>query len=202
MVERSSRRQFFDLLFRIAGVAGLGGTGAVLVRRAVAHPVFQIDPNLCSNAFGSKEPKVCDLCRVSCVLSHSAVKAVNDFSKCGYCMLCPAYFDVETEPDARGIPTGKVCPQDAIIRRVVGKEDPDDPNNNFYEYTIDETKCDGCGRCVKACLPPFGNGSLRLEIRYDRCVDCNTCSIAVACQKARAVVRVEVPGMPPAVKKA
>jgi len=28
------------------------------------------------------------------LLSLSAVKAVNDFAKCGYCMLCPAYMDV------------------------------------------------------------------------------------------------------------
>ena len=60
---------------------------------------------------------------------------------------------------------------------MVGHEDPDDPNNNYYEYTVDETLCTGCGKCVKACKPPFGNGSLRLEIRYDRCVTCNECSI-------------------------
>ena len=195
-----SRRQFFDRILRVAGLAGLGGAGVILARRAPGT-VFQIDPNRCSNAFGgSQNPQVCDLCRVSCVLSHSAVKAVNDFSKCGYCMLCPAYFDVSSDPDNRGIPTGKVCPRDAIVRKVVGKVDADDPNNNFYEYTIDESKCDGCGRCVKACQPPFGNGALRLEIRYDRCVECNTCSIQVACTRSRAVQRVPAPGISPEVK--
>jgi electron transport complex protein RnfB len=131
------------------------------------------------------------------VLSFSAVKAVNDFDKCGYCMFCPAYFDITSAPDERGIPTGKVCPRDALNRRVVGIEDPDDPNNNYYEYTIDETKCDGCGKCVKACKPPAGNGSLRLEIRYTRCVECNECSIQIACPES-AIVRVHTPGIAPA----
>ena len=191
MDERSTRRRFFDRVLRSLGLAGVGGVSLVLGRRAAGDTVFQVDPSRCT---------ACDLCRTTCVLSHSAVKAVNDFAKCGYCMLCPAYFDVESEPDGRGIPTGKVCPQDALKRRVVGREDPDDPNNNFYEYTVDETRCDGCGKCVKACKPPFGNGSLRLEIRYDRCLECNSCSIAVACQD-RAVVRIPEPGESPGTKR-
>jgi len=68
---------------------------------------------------------------------------------------------VTSKPDERGVPTGRICPQDALKRRVVGVEDKDDPNNNYYEYAIDEARCDGCGKCVKACLPPAGNGSLR-----------------------------------------
>ncbi len=77
------------------------------------------------------------------MLSLSAVKAVNEFDKCGYCQLCPAYMDVTSQPDERGIPTGKVCPQDALKRRVVGREDLEDPNNNYYEYTVDEKLCTG-----------------------------------------------------------
>jgi Pyruvate/2-oxoacid:ferredoxin oxidoreductase delta subunit len=49
---------------------------------------------------------------------------------------------------------------------------------------------------VKACLPPAGNGSLRLEIRYDRCVECNECAIQIACPD-HAILRVDVPGLPP-----
>jgi MinD superfamily P-loop ATPase len=111
-------------------------------------------------------------------------------------MLCPAYFDVTSQPDEHGIPAGKVCPQDALKRRVVGKVDPDDPNNNYYEYVVDEARCDGCGKCVKACKPPAGNGSLRLEIRYTTCVECNECAIQIACPD-RAIVRVPAPGMAP-----
>jgi electron transport complex protein RnfB len=187
MSEKSTRRQFIDRSVRILGFTAIGGTAGLLANRASGNAVFQVDPFKCT---------ACDLCRTSCVLSHSAVKAVNDFDKCGYCQLCPAYMDVTSRPDEKGIPAGKVCPQDALKRRVVGKEDPDDPNNNYYEYAIDETRCDGCGKCVKACKPPAGNGSLRLEIRYARCVECNECSILIACPD-NAIVRVHTPGMAP-----
>ena len=63
--------------------------------------------------------------------SLSAVKAVNDFDKCGYCMLCPAYMDVTSQPDERGIPSGKVCPQDALKRRVVGTRGPGRPEQQL-----------------------------------------------------------------------
>jgi electron transport complex protein RnfB len=188
MSDRSTRRQFLDRSARVVCWLGLGSAAGVLTKRAAADTVYQVDPLKCT---------ACDLCRTSCVLSHSAVKAVNDFDRCGYCMLCPAYYDVTSVPDARGIPSGKVCPRDALKRRVVGAVDPDDPNNNYYEYVIDETLCDGCGKCVKACKAPAGNGSLRLEIRYDRCLECNSCAIAVACPDI-AILRVATPGLAPA----
>jgi electron transport complex protein RnfB len=115
-------------------------------------------------------------------------------------MLCPAYYDITSVPDARGIPSGKVCPRDALKRRVVGAVDPDDPNNNYYEYVIDEALCDGCGKCVKACKAPAGNGSLRLEIRYDRCLECNSCASAGACPH-NALGRVAMPGVVPPVRR-
>ena len=185
MSEKSSRRQFFERSLRAIGFVGIGGAAIQLSRRSMEDTVFQVDPSRCI---------ACDLCRTSCVLSFSAVKAVNDFTKCGYCMLCPAYYDVGSEPDGRGIPTGKVCPTDALKRRIVGREDPDDPNNNYYEYTIDDLRCDGCGKCVLACRPPAGNGSLRLEIRYDRCLECNQCAIALVCAGS-AIDRVPAPGI-------
>ena len=187
MTEKSTRRRFIDNSFRILGFAGIGGAAGILTRRASGSAVYQVDPLKCT---------ACDLCRTSCILSLSAVKAVNDFDKCGYCMLCPAYFDVTSMPDEKGVPAGKVCPQDALKRRVVGRVDNEDPNNNYYEYFIDETRCDGCGKCVKACKPPAGNGSLRLEIRYARCVECNECAILIACPD-RAIARVHTPGLAP-----
>lgn len=191
MSDPSTRRQFIDRSVRVACWLGLGSAAGLLTRRAAADTVYQVDPSKCT---------ACDLCRTSCVLSHSAVKAVNDFDRCGYCMLCPAYYDVTSVPDARGIPSGKVCPRDALKRRVVGAVDPDDPNNNYYEYVIDETLCDGCGKCVKACKAPAGNGSLRLEIRYDRCLECNSCAIAVACPDI-AILRVATPGLAPSARR-
>lgn len=188
MSDESTRRQFFDRTFRIAGFVTLGAAAGKLATRAAADTVYQVDPNKCLT---------CDLCRTTCVLTHSAVKAVNDFDKCGYCMLCPAYYDVTSVPDRQGIPLGKVCPRDALKRKVVGEVDESDPNNNYYEYFVDETLCDGCGRCIKACFPPAGNGSLRLEIRYDRCLECNSCAIQVVCPDL-AIVRVHTPGMAPA----
>ncbi len=187
MSDKSTRRQFIDRSVRIIGFAGIAGAAGLLARRASSDAVYQVDPFKCT---------ACDLCRTSCVLSLSAVKAVNDFDKCGYCMLCPAYYDVTTYPDEKGIPTGKVCPQDALKRRVVGRVDEEDPNNNYSEYVVDETRCDGCGKCVKACKPPAGNGSLRLEIRYARCVECNECAILIACPD-HAIIRLEAPGMAP-----
>jgi len=187
MSEKTSRREFIDRSFRIVGIVGIGGAAALLTRRAASSAVFQVDPSRCA---------ACDLCRTSCVLSQSAVKAVNEFSKCGYCQLCPAYFDVTSQPDEKGLPTGKTCPQDALKRRVVGKIDEEDPNNNYYEYTIDESLCDGCGKCVKACKPPAGNGSLRLEVRYSRCVECDSCAIQRVCPEG-AIIRIPTPGLPP-----
>jgi electron transport complex protein RnfB len=50
----------------------------------------------------------------------------------------------------------------------------------FLEYTIDEPLCIGCAKCVKGC-GAFGNGSLQLQVRHDRCVNCNECAIARDC---------------------
>jgi Na+-translocating ferredoxin:NAD+ oxidoreductase subunit B len=187
MKEKSSRREFIERSIRIAGFVGIGGAATLLARRAAGNAVFQVDPSRCIG---------CDLCRTSCVLNHSAVKVVNTFSQCGYCQLCPAYFDVTSQPDEKGHPTGKTCPQDAIKRRIVGKVDEDDPNNNYYEYSIDEALCDGCGKCVKACKPPAGNGSLHLEIRYNRCDECDSCAIQKVCPE-NAIVRLQAPGLSP-----
>jgi len=60
----------------------------------------------------------------------------------------------------------------AIQRKFV--EDP------YYEYTIDEALCIGCAKCVDGCNR-FGNGSLYLQVRHDRCLNCNECSIARVC---------------------
>ena len=122
--------------------------------------------------------QACELCTTECVVGLSAVRAVNDFSKCGRCYVCPAYFNITSAVDPKGLPSEKLCPRDAIERGPIGLVDPDDPANNFYEYMIDETKCDGCGNCVMECKEPAGLGSITLKVRHDRCVDCNRCAIS------------------------
>ena len=106
---------------------------------------------------------------------------MNDYARCGRCCICPAYYDVKSETGRDGLPTRKLCPRDAIERKAIGEVDPDDPLNNFYDYIIDEVKCNGCGECVMACKEPAGLSSIRLEVRYDLCTDCNRCSIAQTC---------------------
>ena len=124
--------------------------------------VWQLDPAKCIQ---------CGRCALNCVLNPSAVKCVHAFKVCGYCKLCFGYF----QPGANALNSGaenQLCPTGAIKRKFV--EDP------YYEYTIDEPLCIGCGKCVKGCNS-FGNGSLFLQVRHDRCVNCNDCSIARNC---------------------
>ena len=166
-----NRRDFMRSAVRGAGLIGLGGLLTGLIRRARATgTVWQIDPWKCTQ---------CGKCATECILEQSAVKCVHSFEMCGYCQLCTGYF----EPQPNQLNTAaenQLCPTGAIKRQFI--EDP------YYEYTIDEPLCVGCSKCVKGCTM-FGNGSLHLQIRHDRCVHCNECSIARACP-ADAIQRV------------
>jgi electron transport complex protein RnfB len=159
-----SRRKLLSMTVRGAAVVGAAGALGALVQRgsAQARMVWQLDPNLCI---------ACGNCQTHCVLDVSAVKCVHGYDICGYCKLCSGYF----EAGAANLNSGaenQNCPVGAIKRSWV--EDP------FYEYTIDEKLCIACGLCVKGCNG-YGNGSLFLQVRHDRCLNCNQCSIAVAC---------------------
>jgi len=161
--EKVTRRDFIRSGIRGACLLGLGGAiGLLFSRKQAIGTVWQIDPYKCI---------ACEKCATNCVLEVSAVKCVHSFAICGYCRLCSGYF----EPKPNALNTGaenQLCPTGAIKRRFV--EDP------YYEYTIDESLCIGCGKCVKGCNA-FGNGSLFLQVRHDRCLNCNKCSIAIAC---------------------
>jgi len=161
--ERSTRREFLKTASRGAGLLGLGGLAGFLGANGREQDTrWQIDPYTCIQ---------CGRCATECVLEVSAVKCVHAFAMCGYCELCTGYF----EPQPNALNTGaenQLCPTGAIQRHFV--EDP------YYEYTINEPLCVGCGKCVKGCSM-FGNGSLFLQIRHDRCLNCNECSIARVC---------------------
>jgi electron transport complex protein RnfB len=162
-----TRRDFL----RGVTLLGLGAAGGALAVRAGADDtVWQIDPEICIQ---------CGKCAVNCVLDESAVKAVHVHAICGHCDLCTAFF----EPEPISLDTGaenQLCPTGAIGRGFV--EEP------YFSYEIDETLCVGCAKCVKGC-EMFGNGSMFLQIRHDRCNNCNACSIADGCP-SRAIRRV------------
>ncbi len=177
-----TRREVLGHAARGTALLGLSGASGLLWLKANRADAWAIDVSKCLDSrLGAVGVEVCELCATECVLALSAVRAVNEFSKCGRCYVCPAYFKITSAVGPDGLPSEKVCPRDAIKREPIGWVDPDDPANNFYEYTIDETLCDGCGRCVLECKEPAGLGSIILEVRHDTCLDCNRCSISIAC---------------------
>lgn len=169
---RRTRREVIAEGMRIGGLVAVSGTlGALAASKAHADDmVWQIDPYLCTN---------CGKCADSCVLEPSAVKCIHAYAMCGYCNLCSALLLPKRPGNGTGA-ENQECPTFAIQRSYV--EDP------YYQYTVDEQLCIGCGICSKGCNA-FGNGSMFLQIRHDRCVNCNQCSIANICP-ADAVVRV------------
>jgi len=142
--------------------AACGGCGRLPDCASRGGTVWQLDPALCVQ---------CGRCAENCVLTPSAVKCVHNFSICGYCRLCFGFF----QPGAAALDESaenQMCPMGAIRRRFI--EEP------YYEYSVDESLCVGCAKCVKGCTT-FGNGSLQLQARHDRCKNCNECAIARDC---------------------
>jgi len=168
-----NRRQFLRDGARLVALTGAGSLVGLMASRTSAQAmVWQIDPAKCVR---------CGNCATKCVLEQSAVKCVHSYAQCGYCQLCTGYF----EPEPNALTTAaenQQCPTAAIIRTYV--EDP------YYEYTIDEARCIGCAKCVEGCAR-FGNGSLYLQIRHDRCVNCNDCAIGRSCP-TEAIQRVPI----------
>lgn len=184
MSDGMTRRDAFTTVVRGAVLLGIGSTAGFLVRKAEGQVVWQVDSTRCVNSrLGEAGTEVCTLCTTECVVQQSAVRAVNNFKECGRCYICPAYFNIKSAVNEKGLPSEKLCPRDAIIRTPIGLVDPEDPANNFYEYVIDEVKCDGCGICVRGCREPLGLGSIILKVRHNICVDCNRCAISNACPK-------------------
>ena len=155
--KKMSRRDFVRVAAAVAAGGAVWGAGS-----KAGATVWQIDPEKCVQ---------CGRCATNCVLNPSAVKCVHSYPICGYCDLCGGYL----QPGAKGRDTGaehQLCPVSAIKRTFI--EDP------FFQYTIDEDLCVGCGKCVRGCAL-FGNGSLYLQVKQDLCAHCNECAIARAC---------------------
>jgi len=158
-----TRRGFLSVVGRGAsGLALVGVTGAVMARGRSGGMVWQIDPFLCTQ---------CGRCQTECVQGQSAVRCYHDTKMCGYCDYCFGFFRADHYAQNEGA-ENQICPTGAITRRLV--------HEPYYEYTIDESLCIGCGLCVKSCQA-LGNGSLYLQVQQSLCVGCSECSIAEAC---------------------
>ncbi len=162
-----TRRDFLVEGIRAMGlVVAAGGAGFLAGRRGQADPlVWQLDPDLCI---------ACGNCAKHCVLTPSAVKAVQFYPLCAMCDICTGYFHVSY----RSLDTAaenQLCPTGALIREFIVAE----AGVPRFEYHVDKELCIGCGKCVKGCA--MMNGSLFLQVHHDRCVNCNQCSIALVC---------------------
>jgi electron transport complex protein RnfB len=158
-------RKFFKACGRILAVASilaLVGFSIQKTKVKEAEYYWQIDPSKCT---------FCGRCEINCVLPTSAVKCVHSFEMCGYCDLCGGYYRTNAK-ELNTAAENLVCPTGAIQRRYI--EDP------YFEYTINEDLCNGCGLCAKGCNA-FGNGSLYLQINQKLCKHCNECQIAKNC---------------------
>ncbi|MBF0543074.1 MAG: ferredoxin [Candidatus Riflebacteria bacterium] len=159
---KTSRRDFLKWWLRLFATAGFAWTGFHLKLSSEGDSTWQLDPQKCIQ---------CEKCAAECVLTPSAVKCVHIFKKCGYCDLCSGYF-IKGATNLNTAAENQLCPTGALKRTYV--EEP------FFQYTIDEALCLGCGKCVKNCRA-FGNSSLILQIKHDLCLNCNQCKIALSC---------------------
>lgn len=169
------RRNFFRTCGSLLAGGSLVGTATILSQKVAiqeADLMWQIDPYKCTQ---------CGRCETDCVMPVSAVKCFHANKVCGYCDLCGGYYRSNVK-ELNTAAENMLCPTGAITRKFV--EEP------YFEYTIDESLCNGCGKCVKGCTS-FGNGSLYLQIQQDMCLNCNECKISRVCV-SNAIQRVPV----------
>jgi electron transport complex protein RnfB len=164
---RQTRRDFLLESTRLTGIVLLAGAGGFVAgHHGQAEPlVWQLDPDLCI---------ACGNCAKHCVLTPSAVKAVQFYPLCAMCDICTGYFHV----DYKGLNTAgenQLCPTGALVREFIAEQ----VGVGRFEYHVHKELCIGCGKCVQGCA--MMNGSLFLQVQHDRCVNCNECSIALAC---------------------
>ncbi|MEE8523922.1 MAG: hypothetical protein V3T72_08325, partial [Thermoanaerobaculia bacterium] len=79
-----TRREMLGHATRGAALLGMGGVTALLTVKAHKTYAWEIDANQCINSrLGALGVEICDRCASDCVLPLSAVRAVNDYSRCG-----------------------------------------------------------------------------------------------------------------------
>lgn len=172
----TNRRGFIRFGGQLIGASALGGSAWRLFTgmdpdAEFSQPkgpyVWRINPDKCN---------FCGLCESACVRMPSAVKAVNDQTKCSYCVACYGHLaDLTISSDKIQDAGMRVCPYDAVTRKELtgGK-------NGYHVYSINESKCTACGKCTKRCNE-LGTKSMFLLIRPDLCIGCNRCNIAAVC---------------------
>ncbi|VGO22266.1 4Fe-4S dicluster domain-containing protein [Pontiella sulfatireligans] len=172
----SSRRNYLRLGGQLLGAAALGTATFRIFSPPAEDAEFiaqgrqfawQINPDKCRN---------CGICETACVRKPSAVKALNDQTKCSNCVVCYGHI-TSTKIDSDKIESEgeRVCPVDAVKRKnFSGGVD------GLFLYSQDPTLCIACGQCTKRCNH-HGTQSMFLAIRPDLCLGCNECAIAVAC---------------------
>src|SRR5512145_1218208 len=101
-----TRRDALKTVIRGTVLVGLGSTAGFLIRKADGQVVWQVDSSRCVNSrLGEAGTAICNLCTTQCVVSQSAVRAVNNFAQCGRCCICPAYYNIKSAVDELGLPS-------------------------------------------------------------------------------------------------
>jgi Na+-translocating ferredoxin:NAD+ oxidoreductase subunit B len=172
---QTGRRSFLIWMGRGLCTAALGGATAriLLQKRAGAECgqppgryAWQIDYDKCT---------FCGKCATACVRKPSAVKAVNDQTKCSNCVVCYGHIYNHHAPSNQIDEQPKVCPYNAVNRNLFSGG-----LDGSYLYNIDDALCIGCGQCAKQCNT-YGSRSMFLIIRPDLCLGCRECAIAKVC---------------------
>jgi len=188
-VSEETRREWCTSMLRYLALGGIAGVSGDLLFRSGGTAQSACPPDAlacadCGQAAGCSLPQVwqidpdlcvaCGNCQTNCVLDESAVKAINCLSLCGYCDVCTGYFPTKDYILDTGA-ENQLCPTGAIRRKFVEEQG----GVRFFEYVIAENACIACGKCVVGCR--LMNGSMYLQIRHDRCLNCNECAISVSC---------------------
>jgi len=174
-VTPEGRREFLKTCARLVAGSTILALFGLSYRKSMAKGAeyfWQIDPKKCT---------FCGRCQTDCVLPTSAVKCVHAVKVCGYCDLCGGYYRANVK-ELNTAAENLMCPTGAINRKFV--EEP------YFEYSINENLCNGCGKCAKGCNS-FGNGSLYLQVKQELCKNCNECQIAKICP-SDAIKRVSI----------